>query len=206
VRKSNLFQIDLERIRGLLEDANPVLLRRCRGLAAAAERVPETLDTEERLEKAWRFAGQLKACLKEVRATRIADAKPFADGKKSVDAFFDDLRDPLERALRQVERAMTQARAMTAQPVVREPQPIVSSGQTAIISGVDQPSQPVVGDVVAQLPAVWEAAQIDRRQLDLEALRLMFTDNELDLVVTRWLRKNGPLPLAGVVWREVVRV
>jgi hypothetical protein len=204
VNKSNLFQVDLDAVARLLREANEGLVSRCQELGQAASRMPDTFSTDDEVRRAHRFAEQLNKCRGDIRRAKLSDSKPFASGKKAIDVFFGDFATPIDAALRKVERALTVTLIAPA-PAPTPAVSVVTGEGAALIVGATNTENGVSRAIRDELPKVWEAARIDRARLDLNALRYLFTDNEIDRAVRRWLDKNGPEKLDGVTWRHVVK-
>lgn len=210
--RHNLFDVDVEAIERLLAEANAPLMQRCEQLAAALARMPASLQTDDDVLRAEAYARQIKAAMSDLRKAKVADRAPFAQAEKTFDAFFTRLRKPLDHTLSAVERALEAARARTAQAAPPEVldqvvTPIAVGGGGVVMTAME-PTQPAGGpsrDVIARLPTAWKASFIDRGLLDLEALRDIMTDTEMDRLVSRWLKEHGPKPLRGVTWVEVVK-
>ena len=211
--RRNLFDVDVEAIERLLTEANAPLVKRCEQLTAALARMPATLDTDDDVKRAESYARQIKGAMADLRKAKATDRAPFAQAEKAFDAFFARLRKPLERTLASVELALDAARARALRDAAgRQPDkppciPIAIGGGDIVMTGTEPPSSlsGPTAQAVAQLPTVWKAGSIDRGALDLDALRELMTDSELDRFVLRWLRLHGPKPLRGVTWVEVVK-
>ena len=211
--RRNLFDVDVEAIERLLTEANAPLMQRCEQLIAALARMPAALESDDDVARAESYARQLKAAMSDLRKAKVTDRAPFARAEKTFDAFFARLRKPLDRTLSTVERALDAARARAlrdvAIPLPEEPAitPIAVGGGDVVMTATEPPHPPNVpsAQAVAHLPTVWKASFIDRGALDLDALRELMTDTEMDRLVTRWLKEHGPKPLRGVTWVEVVK-
>ena len=210
---SNLFQVDVEAVERLLAEANAALVRRCQDLVAALDRMPAILETDDAVRRAEVYARQLKAMVAEIRKAKSSDKAPFAAAGKAVDAFFDAHRKSLDRTLAAVEQALDAARqraltqAEETRPTDEAPAvtPIALGGERLVITAVGPESPRPSATVAERLPTVWKASFIDRSTLDLEALRDLMTDADMNRLVTRWLNTHGPKPLQGVRWARVVK-
>ncbi len=207
--RDNLFGLDPAAVAPALAEANEALLARRDALLAALERVPDPLPDAAAAERVYRFGGQLRAALTEARRAKTGDCAPLRRGQKAADAFFEEVSRPLERALRRVEALLTRAAAPPAATMPAEAPGDAGGAASPEALPAGTPPDTTSGDLAdppgADLPTVWRAARVERAGLDLEALRPLFTDGELDRVVARWLEARGPAPLAGVVWHRVVQ-
>jgi hypothetical protein len=171
--------------------------------------MPSTLETDDAVVRAEAFARQIKAAVSDVRKAKSADKAPFTRAGKVVDGFFESLSKPLDRALATVDRALDAARRRAARDAAADAAvtPIATgAGAQVVIMAAEPPaSNDVSPEVIRQLSTIWKASFIDRGRLDLEALRDLMTDTEMDRLVARWLKENGPRPLGGVTWVEVVK-
>ncbi len=207
---SNLFAIDHDAIRSTLGDANAPLLRRRDDLLAASARAPELLDTDEDIDRARLFARQLDDAIREARAARLADGRPFRGASATVKRFFDDIEGPLKSASRTILARLTDTahrgrRMQTETPVSAPPTPV----------GIDVSGEPVVTAAPRQAPSaaaahreimlVWSIESVDRATLDLEALRDYLTEASILAACRKHLADHGPRPLAGVQYREVAQ-
>lgn len=209
-RDSNLFAMDHDAIRATLADANLPLLRRRDDLLAAASRVPALLESDEDIDRGRRFAGQLDEAIRDARAARLADGRPFRDASGTVKRFFDDVEEPLRSASRTILKRLTDAahRGRTVQaetPVAAPPTPV----------GVDVSGAPVATTVAhraarsvaphQEIKLVWSIEGFDRATLDLAALRDYLTEASILAACRKHLADRGPQRLAGVVYREVAQ-
>ena len=206
----NLFDVNVAIVEQILAEANAALLRRCEDLLAAHGRMPPTLPDDASVARARSFARQLKAAIAEARRAKIDDKAPFIRANKAVDAFFGAFTKRLSAALLDVERALEDARQRATAPVAggdvrpvatAAGRPVIVIADQGQLDGAPRPSHASV----AAIPTIWKAGEIDRRTLDLDALRSLMTDAELDRLVARWLKQHGPAPLEGVRWTKVVK-
>ncbi len=207
-RDSNLFAIDYDAISATLADANAPLLRRRDDLLAASARVPEQLDTDEDVDRARRFAGQLDETIREARKARLSDGRPFRDASATVKSFFDEIDKPLQNASRTILKRLTDAahrvRPTPGETPVQAPPAAIGidiSGE-AIVTTAPQPSP---HPLHPEIKLAWSIEDFDRATLDLEALRDYLTEAAILAACRKHLADHGPQKLSGAVYREVAQ-
>lgn len=205
---SNLFAIDHDAIRATLADANGRLLGRRDDLLTAFSRVPELLATEEDVDRARRFAGQLDQSIRNARQARLSDGRPFRDAVDSVKDFFGEIEKPLQAALRVILKRLTDAaqrgRPKQSDPPVPAPSTPVgidTSGETIITAAPNQP--PRSAGIDGEIRLAWSIEGFDIATLDLEALRNYLTKASILAACRKHLADHGPRKLSGVAYREV---
>lgn len=198
--RSNLFDVDIAALERLLVDANERLVARRDELLAAMDRVPPSFESRDDIERALIFATQLRKLLTECDSQRKADKASFVKAGKSVDRFFAAISTPADTALKvlgqRIERTEHSDQASAATR-------IVSSADHTVIGSA---SPPATTSHIPDKVLVWEIKAVNRAALDLETLRDLFTERELDTVIQRHLRKAGPNALRGVTYRKAVRL
>jgi len=202
--RSNLFDVDIAALERLLADANERLVARRDELVAAMDRVPPSFESHDDIERARIFATRLGKLLTECDRQRKADKASFVKAGKSVDRFFAAISTPADDALKDLEQRMER----TAHP---DQPPAPNAAATRIVSSADlavilSASPPAAASQIPDEVLVWEVKAVNRAALDLETLRDLFTDRELDTVIQRHLRKAGPNALRGVTYRKAVRL
>lgn len=205
----NLFDVDVEAVGRLVREANAGLAQRCADLVAVFDQMPPALDSDDAVRRAEAFARQIKAAISEVRKAKMQDKAPFARAEKVLDTYFTEMSKPLQKAANGVDSALNVARnhAKSRDRSASAVTPIAAGAGAQVVMTAVEPDPPglISAEVTAQLPTVWRAEFIDRAALDLEALRDLMTDAEMDRLVARWLKENGPKRLRGVRWTEVVK-
>ncbi len=205
---SNLFAIDYDAISATLADANAPLLRRRDDLLAASARVPEQLDTDEDVDRARRFAGQLDEAIRETRKARLSDGRPFRDALATVKRFFDEIDKPLQNASRSILKRLTDA-AHRVRPTPGEtpvPAPpaaigIDHSGEAIVTTAPHRSPHPLHPEI----KLAWSIEDFDRATLDLEALRDYLTEAAILAACRKHLADHGPQKLSGAVYQEVAQ-
>ena len=207
---SNLFAIDYDAIRSTLADANAPLLRRRDDLLAAYARAPEQLETDEDVDRARRFAGQLDEAIRETRKARLSDGRPFRDASATVKSFFDEIDKPLRNASRSILARLTDA-AHRGRPTPGEtpiPAPPARIGidvsGAAIVTTAPHRS-PQSTPLHPEIKLAWSIEDFDRATLDLEALRDYLTEAAILAACRKHLADHGPQKLSGVVYHEVAQ-
>jgi hypothetical protein len=205
-RDSNLFSIDHNAIRAVLADANRKLIERKDELCSALQRVPETLALPDHIARAQVFARQLQAALQESRSSRLSDGRPFRDATATLTAFFAQIDGPLQSAIATIRERLTEA-ALRSSDDPNRPERTVSVGVDIsgdeVIAASRSPSG-AAGDH-GDIDLDWEIAAVDRKALDLESLRLFFTDSCLMTACKKHLAAHGPRALNGITYRQVAR-
>jgi hypothetical protein len=195
----NRVSVDLDALSRWLGEANDELAARCRRLAESRAALPERLGDGDQVEAARRYARELRATIVELRRTREADGATFTRANTVVEQFFGALAEPLWKAQGAVEQLLTRAAEAEAAAAAAAPQ-----GAQAL-ADAGAMSETGLKEALVGLPTALRIARIDRRQIDLEALRGYFNDREFELAISRWMRDNAGKPLAGVVFEKVVR-
>ena len=202
-KDSNLFAIDHNAIVEVLKDANVLLLKRKDELMAAFERVPSDL-SEDQLERAKKFTAQLQKAVGDSREARLSDGRPFRNAVATVKAFFDAIEGPMQDALREMRQRLTDvALRKRAESSVISLKPIGTDLQGKEVV-TTLPLAEVPRGVDAGLKLVWEVAHVERRMLDLEALRPFITDAALMAACKKHLSEKGPHQLSGVQYSQTL--
>jgi hypothetical protein len=200
---SNLFAIDHDAIRAVLADANRRLIERKNELCSALLRVPETLSAPDHIARAQVFTKQLQAALRESRSSRLSDGRPFRDATATVTSFFAQIDGPLQAAAATMRERLTEA-------ALRVESNRSKTGDSVSV-GVDFGGNETVAaktstvDKLSTQPNIdldWEVNGVDRKSLDLEALRYFFTDACLMTAAKRHLAAHGPRSLRGITYRR----
>ena len=204
-RDSNLFAIDHDALRAVLADANRRLVGRKDELCSALPRVPEVLLVLDQIARAKVFAKQLQDAICELRSSRLSDGRPFREATATVTAFFRQIDEPLQAAVEIIGERLTEA-ALRDRNNQAGPDRSVSVGVD--MSGNEVvASKPVAslgsGDTAIDLD--WEVDGLQRKDLDLEALRPFFTDACLMTACRKHLAARGPQSLIGVTYRQSAR-
>lgn len=204
----NWAMFDEQALVGALRDRHAGLSERAKALIAAGERMPPVLGTAADIAKAGEFAAQIKGMIAQCIESRRQDKSPFNDANRTVGHFFAAIEQPLEALLREVLARLTRAHdeARIERRLTEDGgTPLVSVADRTVIAA-DLPREPALArEAARRIPTVVEVGFIDRASLDLEALREVFSDRELDAAVARHLRQNGPT-LRGVRYRDVAAV
>jgi len=209
--KSNLFAIDIDAVIQAITEANAALVDRHNRLMDARDRVPPHLETDDDVERAKRFAEQLRDDARRCRAARLADTKPLNLLLKRVEAFFKTMEKQANTACEDMMTALSdagrrraaQARA-SSQPVgpTAAPAPVMINRETGEVLAVAMPSatQRTAPDTAILL--TWHVDTVDRATVDLEALRPFLTEAALLTAARAHLKVNGPRTLPGATYVE----
>lgn len=96
-----------ESLRDDLTEKHASIRTRAAELIAAADRVPETIDSDELAGKVGDFIKQVTACHKAAEGARVAEKEPHLAASRVVDGFFKTITDPLDTTKRMIERRVT---------------------------------------------------------------------------------------------------
>jgi hypothetical protein len=221
----NIFAIDFDAVIRAIAEANANLVERHHRLMDAVKRVPPQLETDDEIERAQRFAEQLKKDASLCAKARREDTKPLRDLVKKVEAFFKTMEGQSKRARDDVLAALSDAGrrraaaaasaadhqpAPPADPTGHTPQPdgaklsetVMINRETGEVLGTATRAPSAPPPSAVEIPMVWEVAAVDRDSLDLEQLRPLFTDGELMLAAKRHLKEKGPHTLRGVTYEQ----
>lgn len=208
-KSSNLFSISHETVRANLSDAHASLFMRRDAINAKLAIVPKLLETDEEIEGAQAVVDELEKIIKDAKAARLADGKPFRDASKTVQTFFDEIEKPLKNELQKLLDRFTET-YLSRQP--NTPEDLALSGSSV---GIDVSGKPIVtvsaspphSSVLGEkLAVVWEVDSIDRAALDLEKLRSYLTDAALLTACGKHLDEHGPNKIAGVAYHKVAQL
>jgi hypothetical protein len=89
-----------------LNERHKAIMDRAAALAAAADRIPQEITSEEQAEKATAFIGQVNTCDKEVEKTRKAEKSVWSKKADIVDEVFNPKRNILSIAKAKAEKAL----------------------------------------------------------------------------------------------------
>lgn len=209
--KSNLFSIDIDAVLRAIAEANAGLVDRHNKLMAALSRVPPHLETDDDIERAKRFAEQLKDDASRCRAARLADTKPLNLLVKRVEAFFKTMekqanaaRDEVMTALSDAGRRRAALVRASAPPVSLTPSPetvMINRETGEVLAAATPPAAPRTAPA-ADIPLTWHVDAVDRATVDLEALRPFLTEAALLTAARAHLKANGPHTLPGATYVE----
>lgn len=200
---SNLFAINHDVIRSVLEEANQKLLRRRDELLAALQRAPEVLTTPADIEKTQLFLHQLGKAISETREARLSDGRPLRAAALTVRKFFVEIEEPLKLASQAVKDRLTRA-ALKSRPLVPNatfPPIAVDFQGEVVISAEHAPVEPIGQPLEIQLD--WCVESVDLASVDLESLRHYFTEASVLAACRKHLAANGPNKIAGVSYKEI---
>lgn len=94
-------------IRENLMEKHAEIMKRVTDLLEAAKRAPEKIESDEVAGRMGDFSKQLAACLKNAEAARVAEKEPHLAAGRTVDGWFKNLADPLDKAKAGVGRVLT---------------------------------------------------------------------------------------------------
>lgn len=94
-------------IRENLMEKHAEIMKRVTDLLEAAKRAPEKIESDEVAGRMGDFSKQLAACLKNTEAARVAEKEPHLAAGRTVDGWFKNLADPLDKAKAGVGRVLT---------------------------------------------------------------------------------------------------
>jgi len=209
--KSNLFSIDVNAVLRAISEANDSLVKRHSALMEAFHRVPTDLQTDDDIQRAKRFAEQLKESAGRCRSTRLADAKPLMALLKRVEAFFKTMeteantaRDAILASISEAGRRRAIETRRSHAPALPKPAPeaVMINRQTGEVLGTALPLSAISAATDIEIPLAWHIDGVDRDAVDLEALRPFFTDLALLTAARGHLRAHGPHGLRGVTYVE----
>jgi hypothetical protein len=209
--KSNLFAIDTDAILRAIAEANAALVDRHNKLMGARDRVPPQLETDDEVERAKRFAEQLKDDANRCRAARLSDTKPLIQLVKKVESFFKAMekqasaaRDEVMAALSDVgRRRAAEVRASSSPRLQPSPaETVIIHRETGeVLGAMTAPAAPRPAPVAA-ITLIWHVEAVDRETVDLEALRPFLTDAALMTAARGHLKAGGPHTLRGATYVE----
>lgn len=207
--KSNLFAIDIEAVLRAIAEANSELVDRHNKLMDALHRMPPHLEYDDDIERAKRFAEQLKDDARRCRSARLADTKPLNMLVKRVEAFFKTMEKQANAARDEVMAALSEEGRRRAAQVRGSPQHIPPTPETVMINretgevlaALTPPAVPRAAPAAA-IPLTWHIDTVDRATVDLEALRPFLTDAALLTAARAHLKANGPHTLPGATYVE----
>lgn len=207
--KSNLFAIDIDASLRAIAEANTGLVDRHKKLMDALDRVPPHLETDDDIERAKRFAEQLKDHASRCRTARLADIKPLRKLVERVEAFFKTMEKPANAARDEVMAALSEVGRRRAAQARASPQHVAPSPETVIINretgevlaAAIPPAAPSTARTAA-IPLTWHVDTVDRATVDLEALRPFLSEAALQTAARAHLQANGPHTLPGATYVE----
>lgn len=195
----NMFPIELRSIKGILEEANTDNLREFHALMSEIINLPNEIVDEFNAKQTLEIIEKIIKIEKNFRDSRLGDGKVFKEGLKAVEDFFKDYESPLkEKKLLLQERISDFANSSEAAE---------KSKPTSIRSIFSKPEKPVESEIDKNLNLnrEWVISKIDIKELDLEALRSFFTENQLKMAINKHLKANGPM-LDGVKYQKKVKL
>lgn len=208
---NNLFAINNEAVLRAIEEANKPIVDHHNALMGALDRVPVRLETEEEVNRAKRFAGQLEVSNKNCRRVRLEDTKPIRELLKKVEGFFKNMEKEAADARKVVLDKLSDAGRRLNTPTRRDPEQdqetnvnetIITNPQTGEVYGTapSRISQFMPDEDL--IPLTWRVSQVDRDDVDLEALRPFISETAVLNAARAHMREHGPNVLRGVTYTQ----
>lgn len=208
---NNLFAIDIEAVLRAVEDANKPIVDQHKALMGALDRVPVRLETEEEVNRAKRFVGQLEGANKKSRRVRLEETKPIRELLKKVDGFFKKMENEAADARKVVLDKLSDAGRRLNTPRRLDPdeyqetkanETIITNPQTGEVNGtVFSRSSKLMADEDL-IPLTWRVSQIDHDNVDLEALHPFISETAILNAACGHMREHGPNVLRGVKYTQ----
>ena len=169
----------IEMLRQELQETTSELTRTRDFWLAEVVKVPEIIDAVT-AGRATQTAADVGKAIKEIEAARVKTKEPYLEGSRAVDSYFVGLKDPLTEAKTAIERQLT-------------------VWQRSLRLDPEAPSERSRGafGAIASLRETWVHGEVDRAKLDLEALRMWFSDDAIDKAIRAAIRA-GVRELKGV--------
>lgn len=169
----------IEMLRQELQETTSELTRTRDFWLAEVAKVGEVTDAAS-ASKATQTAADVGRAIKEVEAARVKAKEPYLEGSRAVDSYFVAIRDPLAEAKTGIERRLT----------------VYQRGLRADVEAPTERSRGSFG-AIASLRETWVHGEVDRAKLDLESLRIWFSEESIDKAIRAAIRA-GVRELKGV--------
>ena len=216
-----LFNINHNEIKRALSDANAPLVLKANQLIENALSINYDEINNEKLVEVKNIINDVKDVLKELSRTRIKDGKPLTSAVNVVKEFFGQYENNLKSSLEVLSsKAIEIHETLTAQvntnnltnEVVNNEEHEHSLGNTnngaSIISVTTQNNEEAQDQgetiVVEDINHKWAIESFNRDVLDLETLRVFFTDHAIKNALTAHLREYGPDAINGVNYKKIL--
>lgn len=216
-----LFNINHNEIKRALSDANAPLVLKANQLIENALSINYDEINNEKLVEVKNIINEVKDVLKELSRTRIKDGKPLTGAVNVVKEFFGQYENNLKSSLEVLSsKAIEIHETLTAQvntnnltnEVVNNEEHEHSLGGTnngaSIISAITQNNEEAQDQVetivVEDINHKWAVESFNRDLLDLETLRMFFTDHAIKNALTAHLREHGPDVINGVNYKKIL--
>ncbi len=207
--RDNIFAIDFDAVVQTIKDANDDLSNRHNELLAACNRMPTTLQSNDEIRKAKKFAEQLKQHQSACRSTRLGDTKPLRALVKRVEKFFKEMEDDAKTMQDTVINKLSEKALSTSFSSQENREDHLGSKSflvdsrsgeilgSAALATSDRSSEPE--DILTS----WEIDTINRETIDLDALRDYLSDSAILNAARKHLKANGPMKLRGASYKQV---
>jgi hypothetical protein len=216
-----LFNINHNEIKRALSDANAPLVLRANELIQNALSINLDELSNEKLIEVKHVIKDVKETLKELSKTRIKDGKPLANAVSIVKEFFGQYENSLKSALEILSnKAIEIHETLTTEvnpnnqnnEIVNTDRNTHSLGNinngAPIISAATQNNE-IVQDqreiiVVENINHKWAVESFNRDVLDLDTLKVYFTDHAIKNALNAHLREHGPNVFNGVNYKKIL--
>ena len=196
-------------------------------ILAEAKSYPDEIDSVEEAERIKTFLKGLRSQTREISGARLSDGRPFTDAAGVVKEWFS----PIETRLKASDRRLSAILANYTSKVQREAAEIQRRNEErkAEVNRIEKEKNNVLGvavtgesvvtvnrevkeetvelEDVPQAPDVqliWQVKGFNRDEINLEILRPYLTDNALKLAINAYIKDNGPEPMDGAIYEQVV--
>jgi hypothetical protein len=230
-KKTNLFSIDFEAIKAVLEDANAPMLSHAEQIISKAREYPDEITANAAAEELKSFLVQLRLQTKQVTQARLSDGRSFSDASKVVQEWFGKTENKLKAADTRISKILSSyasriyAQAETVRRRNEERQRTLNEEEQKkdIMIGQSTTGESIISanppstveryvseknlEIEPEVPSVllvWQLKDFDIRKLDLEKLRIYFTEFAIKNAINSHIKENGPNQIAGVEYEQTV--
>ena len=218
---SNLFQVNLDEIIKVLEEANKPIVNKYDTLNDEAKTVLSIpIKDNAQAEKYNRFLGKIRSFKKEINSTRLNDGRPFTNATKKIKEWFDHYNDGIKSieeqlssmlsnytntVIEQIESSETQKISETDSNSKSEVIGFTAAGKPLVeISSLENADDHLEQIKIPNVKAEWYIEGFNREEIDLESLRDFFSESALNNAIKKHLKTYGAHKLKGVSYKRKV--
>ena len=195
----NMFPIDLEGIKEILDEVNIENVSNFHSLMADILRLTEEIDSDVSLEEALDFIDKIKLLENNFRFSRLEDGKTFKEAVKVVESFYKYYEGHLKQKKIELQKKISD---------------FINSGESYKKSDIKlfknffskvENLDEIKADKKFNLNREWTISSIDIKKIDFEGLRYFFTEFQLEMAIKKHLKANGPV-LDGVEYTKKLKI
>ena len=178
---SNLFSVNLDEIENIITDANSELLKQFEDLQEKITTIPEKISNENENKEAKKILSELKILISDFKKARLDDGRPFSDASKIIKNWFNDREQKLKTNLNSLNKKISDF-LLNIEEIEIDNQNLSHHRR--------------------QVPVTWSVAGFDRKEINIEEIKMYLTDFAIQKAIEKHLSVHGPNKLTGVSYEK----